>query len=327
MGMMFAAMQHTCFTSLHFDLGHDSFGYPSRMKNSTLWLGPARLPFLVLTPACIALGLACVQWTQGHLHLLEAALVLLGAVAAHISVNAFNEYSDFHSGLDALTQRTPFSGGSGVLPAHPELAGSTLAMAVGSLCISMAVGLYFVVLRGPALLPLGLVGVALVLAYTRWITRYPWLCLVAPGLGFGPLMVLGTQVALTGQYTASAAWASLVPFFLVNNLLLLNQFPDTEADRRVGRRHILVTAGPAVGSRWYAAMTVLAYASIPVGVLLGVLPAGAMLGLLTLVLAIPTVRDVLAHALQVQQLLPAMGRNVGINIATPVLMALGMLMV
>ena len=296
------------------------------MSKPFLWLGPARLPFLVLTPACVLLGVACVQWTQGHVNLLEAALVLLGAMAAHISVNAFNEYQDFHSGLDAMTQRTPFSGGSGVLPAHPELAGTTLALAVGCLAVSVGVGLYFVALRGPALMPLGIAGVTLVLIYTQWITRHPLLCLMAPGLGFGPLMILGTHVALTGEYAGTAAAASLVPFFLVNNLLLLNQFPDAEADRRVGRRHLLVTAGAAVAARWYAALTVLAFLSIPLGVLLGLLPTGALLGLLTLALALPTVRDVLAHALAVERLLPAMARNVLINLLTPVLMAIGIVM-
>ena len=296
------------------------------MNKLLLWLGPARLPFLILTPACILLGVACVQSTHGQVNVLQALLVLVGAVAAHISVNAFNEYQDFRSGLDGLTQRTPFSGGSGVLPAHPELLGSTLLMAVSSLLISMAVGLYFVLLRGPALLPLGLGGVLLVLVYTQWITRHPLLCLAAPGLGFGPLMILGTQVALTGESSSAAMAASLVPFFLVNNLLLLNQFPDAEADRSVGRRHILVTSGPAVGARWYAAQTALAFASIPLGVLAGWLPKGALLGLLALILAVPTTREVLTHAQNLPRLLPAMGRNVAINLLTPVLMALGMLM-
>jgi len=296
------------------------------MHKFFVWLGPARLPFLVLTPACILLGVACVQWTQGQVNLQDALLVLLGAAAAHISVNAFNEYLDFRSGLDAMTQRTPFSGGSGVLPAHPELAGITLAMAIAGLGSCVAIGLYFVALRGPVLLPLGLAGVALVLAYTPWITRHPLLCLLAPGLGFGPLMVLGTQVALAGEYSATAAAASLVPFFLVNNLLLLNQFPDVDADRQAGRRHLLITSGPAVAARWYAALTLLAFASLALGVLMGWLPTGALLGLLTLVLALPTVREVLANALDVERLLPAMARNVLVCILTPVLMAAGMWM-
>ena len=152
------------------------------------------------------------------------------------------------------------------------------------------------------------------------------LCLIAPGLGFGPLMVVGTHVALTGSYSGTALVASLVPFFLVNNLLLLNQFPDAQADARVGRRHILVTSGPAVAARYYTAFAALAFVSLTVAVLAGLLPAGALLGLLTLALALPTMRDVRTHALDIQQLLPAMGRNVLLAILTPVLMATGMLM-
>ncbi len=296
------------------------------MTKPLVWLGPARLPFLALTPACLMLAFACVQRTQGHVRPLEAALVLIGALAAHVSVNAFNEYLDYRSGLDAMTQRTPFSGGSGVLPAHPELANLTLAMAIACLGACIGIGLYFVVLRGPALLPLGIAGVALVLAYTRWITRHPLLCLIAPGLGFGPLMIIGTQVALTGVYSATATAASLVPFFLVNNLLLLNQFPDAAADREVGRRHLLISAGSLLAARWYAGLSLLAYVSLLGGVLGGWLAPGALLGLLTLVLAVPTVRAVLTHASDVTRLLPAMGRNVVICLLTPVLMALGLLL-
>ncbi|HOZ67691.1 MAG: prenyltransferase [Burkholderiaceae bacterium] len=296
------------------------------MDKLSLYLGLARAPFLVLTPACIALGLACVYRIAGDIPVFESALVFIGALAAHISVNALNEYQDFHSGLDAQTQRTPFSGGSGVLPAHPELASSALTIALIGLLISMAVGVYFILQRGMALLPLGLIGLFLVIAYTRWITQHPLLCLVAPGLGFGPLMVVGTCVALTGTYAPLAWVASLVPFFLVNNLLLLNQFPDAEADRQVGRRHLLVTAGATQAARWYALQMMLAFASLIVAVLIGIMPFGALLGLLPLVWVIPTVRDVLRHAEKLEFLIPAMGRNVLINLLTPAFMAIGMVL-
>ena len=73
-----------------------------------------------------------------------AHLVLTAALAAHISVNTFNEYFDLRSGLDLNTQRTPFSGGSGALPQHPEMARAVLAMAVCSLLVTAAIGLYFI---------------------------------------------------------------------------------------------------------------------------------------------------------------------------------------
>jgi len=42
--------------------------------------------------------------------------------------------------------------------------------------------------------------------------------------------------------------ASLVPFFLVSDLLLLNQFPDAAADERVGRKHIPILIGRRASS-------------------------------------------------------------------------------
>ena len=91
-------------------------------------LGPLRLPFVVLTPCCVAVGVATAYRSAGALDPAWAIWVLLGAIASHVSVNAFNEYFDFRSGLDGTTQRTPFSGGSGTLPAHPELAMTTLVI-------------------------------------------------------------------------------------------------------------------------------------------------------------------------------------------------------
>lgn len=287
------------------------------------WLGPARLPFLVLTPACVILGVSCASLGPAPVSYWVAALALLGALAGHVSVNALNEVLDFKSGLDAMTVKTPFSGGSGTLPAHPELLTGTWIMAITSLLVCVAVGLYFVSQQGMALLPLGVLGVVLVLAYTRAITRYPLLCLVAPGLGFGFVMVLGTQIALTGHASPAAFAASLIPFFLVNNLLLLNQFPDAEADRLVGRRHLLVTGGPRVAARWYALQAGLTYGCLLAAVLTQTLPWGAAAGLLTLPLAYSTARQVLRHATDAPALLGAMARNVQITLLTPTLMALG----
>ncbi len=289
-------------------------------------LGTLRLPFLVLTPACVLLGVATAQWRSGSVDVVDALLALLGALAAHISVNAFNEYLDFRSGLDAQTQRTPFSGGSGVLPARPELAGQVLAAALLAFALSVAVGGYFLAQRGPALLPLGLLGLFIVAAYTPWITRRPLLYLIAPGLGFGPLMVMGTDFVLTGSYSLTAAVVSLVPFFLVNDLLLLNQFPDVEADRRVGRRHLPLLIGRPASGRVYVLLLLLAYASLLLGVASGVLPAMALIGLLTLLLAVPAARGVIRHADELERLIPCMAANVGINIATPLLIAIGLLL-
>ena len=288
--------------------------------------GPMRLPFVILTPVCVLLGLSVAIWTSASLNALHVILTFIGGISAHISVNAFNEYFDFKSGLDARTRRTPFSGGSGTLPQKPELANQALGTAITAFIITGLIGIYFLFVRGLMLLPLGLLGLFLLIAYTPWFARSPLLCLIAPGLGFGPLMVVGTAYVLTGHYSTTAFVASLVPFFLVSNLLLLNQFPDVEADRGIGRRHYPIVIGRRASSLIYGTFLLLTYLTILLGVGLKYLPPLSLIGLLTLILAIPTFIGVYRHSEDVKQLIPYMGRSVIRILITPLLVSIGLLL-
>jgi 1,4-dihydroxy-2-naphthoate octaprenyltransferase len=294
------------------------------MKSLKDILGPMRPPFLVLAPACALVGLGTALWTKGSVNWLHVLLVFIGAVAAHISVNVFNEYFDFKTGLDSRTQRTPFSGGSGTLQAKPEMARTAFTTAAVAFAITGLIGLYFVWVWGWELIPLGIAGLFLLYGYTIWLAYNPVLCLLAPGLGFGTLLVVGTHFALTGEYSWIAFVASLVPFFLVSDLLLLNQFPDMEADKSVGRRHYPIIAGRKISSFIYTAFLLGAYLVILLGVAFNLLPKFSLLGLLTLVLAVPVIRSVLRYADDIPHLIPALGQNVLINLLTPVLVAVGL---
>ncbi len=287
-------------------------------------LGPMRAPFLILTPACVLLGAATAAYTGSEINLFHLFLVMVGAVSAHISVNAFNEYDDFKTGLDFATERTPFSGGSGTLPRMPEKAWIALVTALASLVVTAMIGVYFVYVRGFWLLPLGVLGLVTIVAYTRWLTKSPFFCLIAPGLGFGPLMVMGADFALSGSYSATSLAASLVPFFLVSDLLLLNQFPDIEADKGIGRRHLPIAAGKKASVAVYGLFLGGAFLTIIVAWIAGILPWPALFGLLLVALAAPTAIGVARHADNIPGLIPFMGKNVVLNIATPLLLALGL---
>ena len=295
------------------------------MKELKFLLDPMRLPFLVLTPACVFLGLSTAIWTQGSINWFHFFLALIGALAAHISVNAFNEYFDFKSGLDAKTRRTPFSGGSGRLQKNPELGKPAYLMSWGFLVLVALIGIYFSLTIGFALLPLGLIGIILIYFYTEWITRTSLLCLIAPGLGFGTFMVMGTDYVLSGSYSWPAFMASLIPFFLVSNLLLLNQFPDAEVDREVGRKHYPILIGKVRSTRIYLAFLILPFVTIVLGVGLGLFPLSGLLGLLGLVLVVPIYRGVLAHAENTEDLIPVLVQNVLVNLVTPFLLGIGLM--
>jgi len=293
------------------------------LRSQALW-GPMRLPFLILAPACVVLGAGTAWWNGGRWSVTYFVLALLGGLAAHISVNALNEYQDFKSGLDLTTRRTPFSGGSGALPANPQMAHLALATGLTGLGVTGLIGLFFLYARGLWLLPLGLVGMALVVFYTSRLTKNPYLCLAAPGLGFGTMMVMGTDFVLSGAYSWTSFTACLVPFFLVSDLLLLNQFPDMEADRKVARRHLPIVIGTKKSAYVYAVFLAGTYLTILVGWMVGVLPGTGLVALVTVVLAVPTVRGAVRYHDDIPRLLPHMGKNVVIVIGTIVLLAAGL---
>jgi 1,4-dihydroxy-2-naphthoate octaprenyltransferase len=293
-------------------------------------IGVTRPAFLVLTPVCVGLGVAATLRGPVSPDWISAAIALIGAVAAHVSVNALNEYEDFESGLDFLTRRTPFSGGSGTLVARPDLAAQARSLGIAAFLLTATCGLVLLWRAGAGLLPIGLIGLALVYAYTGRINRRPFLCLIAPGLGFGPLMVVGTAYASTAAWSADAFVASLVPFFLVSNLLLLNQFPDMDADRSVGRNTLPLAIGTSASLHVYGTFALLAYLSIIMGAAVGSLPVASLAGLATAPTALSVFRGLKTHPVHPERtnfaIEPLLARNVLVSLVTPALMIGGLLL-
>lgn len=296
------------------------------MSTQSTLIATARPPFLLLTPAILSVPYALSYWQQGSVDPLLALLIFIAALSAHISVNAFNEYADFETGLDLNTQRTPFSGGSGSLPSDPASAKKVQLLAWTTLGITAVIGLYFIYLRGSSLLPIGLLGIILIISYTKWLTKSVWLCLIAPGLAFGPIFIVGSNLVLTGNYSANAIAASIPLFFLTSNLLLLNQFPDIDADRQAGRSHLLIQHGTQTAAKIFMLFNLLAFVSLVLAISLSMLPTWSLLGLIPFLLAITSTMTALTHSDNIDKLLPAMGQNVAVNLLTPLLMAIGILL-
>ncbi len=293
------------------------------MTTATAWIQEIRAPFLILTPVSVFVGAAVAAWDGFAINAGYLALAMVGALLAHIAVNVINEYYDYQSGVDFKTVRTPFSGGSGILV--QGLVSPRAAFMLGIACIAaiLGIGWYFFTVHGAGIIPLGILGVIVLYFYTTHITKSPLLCAIAPGLGFGPLMVMGTYFSLTGTYSLAAGLASIVPAFLVSNLLLLNQFPDVEADTLVNRRHLPIVIGREKSSLVYAALLAGAYVALIASVAVGVLPPLALLGLITLPLGWMAVQGARRYYDQIEKLVPIMGKNVVVTLTLPLLMAVG----
>lgn len=292
----------------------------------TKLIGVTRPNFLTLPLVCIFAAYAVSRAHGALIPLFDLLLVILLGLSAHISVNAFNEYFDFKSGLDFNTKPTPFSGGSGTLVQAPHLANAAMLLAVATLLLTMATGLMLVWLHGWALLSLGVVGVVVIYTYTQYLNRSPWLCLLAPGIGFGLCMTLGAAWVFSAELHAGAWVMAIIMTLLVSNLLLLNQFPDIAADKKVGRRHLPIVVGAKASAMIFVWLHITAFILLPIAVLVGWLPKGALLGLAAIILLWPLLRGVIAQPDAIANNIRLLGLNVGFIHGFPLLMAIGVLL-
>jgi len=279
-----------------------------------------RPQFLLLSVVLAFLGTS-IAWYDGAFHLHYAVLAFVGLLLAHISVNVLNDYFDYRSGIDLATRRTPFSGGSGILPAARLQPQQVLWFGLLAFLLTIPVGIYFVVVIGWPLLPLILAGALCLLLYTPVLTKTGW-PEWAPGVGMGTLPVLGAYFVQTGDYTLPVVVAAIPSWILVHNLLFLNEFPDVDADRKGGRRTLPITLGKARASVLYSALTVATYVWIIGGVVGGWMPTLCLVALLTLPLAVKAIQGARKYDDETK-LLPAMGSNVMVVLLTQVLMGAG----
>lgn len=282
------------------------------------YLGVARANFLLLPVTLIAVGSAAAAH-DGAFDPVATAAALLGLLALHAAVNAFNEYSDFRRGIDLETERTPFSGGSGTLPSGepPRIA---LAVGIGGSVLGLFVGAYFLYAIGPPLLPICFLGALCVLGYTDFLARI-YLGEIFAGLGLGTLPVLGAAMVQGAGLGPTAIAASIPSFFMTFNLLLLNEFPDEEADRRGGRRNLLTLLGRRGAARFYVLAGWSTKIALVVPVLMGIFPWICLLALLPSIALLPPTRWALTRPTEPVPV-AALGANVIWNLATNAALAL-----
>lgn len=294
---------------------------PLQAGSLKTWFLELRPQFLLLSVVLVPIGTA-VAWHQGNFNLAYFVLAWVGTVLAHISVNVLNDYFDHRSRLDFHTQRTPFSGGSGILTAGLLKPTRVYLLGVASLFVAAVIGAYFIGVQGWGLLPVLLIGGLSAYFYTPLFSRWRIGELLA-GLGLGTLPVLGAYFVQTGGYNWQALVVSLPPGFLSANLLLLNEFPDLEADKQVGRRNLVMALGRQKAGWLYTALVAATYLCIILGVAFRLMPVTLLVGLLTLPVAFKAVQGALRDYDDIPKLIPALGANVITVLGTDLLLTVG----
>jgi len=211
-----------------------------------------------------------------------------------------------------------------MLPGALLVPKKVLLLGIGSLAVTILIGIYFLYIYGSIILPIGFVGVALVLLYTPYLTRLPGVSDVGPGLGMG-LIVLGTYFTQTGVYNVMPVVTAVIVGLFAITGRMLSEFPDVEADRSVGRKNIPIILGKRKAAWIYCSIMAIAYTLLIAVVIAEVLPLLALLGLATLPLGIKAIRGVLKSHSDTGKLLPAMKLSALVLITTVLLMSAGVL--
>lgn len=230
-----------------------------------------------VTPVIVGSAAA---YYAGEFHWGLFLITLLAAMSIHAATNLMNDYYDHMRGVDA---DQPIGPGGAIQQGHL----SPRAVLMGALALfafSGMLGIWLIVLRG---WPIVLIGVLSVLAgytYTGGPLPLGYVRLgdVVVFVFMGLVAVVATYFVHTGTVSATAVWAALPVAALVDGILVVNNLRDLANDRAKGKRTLATFIGPGATRVHYLVLLAFAYASTIAGVIVGALPAPALLVLITL---------------------------------------------
>jgi len=295
-----------------------------------------RLNFLLLAVFLVGIGLAIAYRhrvsIEAGFDFFHAALILAGTVLSHISVNLFNEYADYVTRIDFDTFRTPFSGGTKMMVSGNTSPRAVMIAAVTTLASALGIGCYFAVVSHWSILAVSLTGALTIVLYTPFFQRI-MLGEFSAGLTLGSFVVIGTYIAMTASpgmdldqiLPPGVVLISIPPGILTFLLLLINEFPDTEADRKGGRKHLVTHFGKQKAAYIYVSGLGLTFATIVALPFLNVASKWIFLALIPLPMAFDSGFTAIRYHGDRNKIVHAMEKNVLIVLGTDLLIAVGVL--
>jgi 1,4-dihydroxy-2-naphthoate octaprenyltransferase len=254
-----------------------------------IWLMAARVRTLPASIAPVLVGTALAGYAHVF-HPLRFIAALVGAIFIQVGTNLSNDYSDARRGADTEDRLGPVRVTAGGLVPPSRVLVATYV----SFGIAVLAGIYLVVVAGWQLLLVGGISILAGVLYTGGPRPYGY-----EGLGEVFVFLFFGIVAVAGSFFVQVkhlnweAFALAVPVgLLASAILVVNNYRDTDTDRRAGKRTLAVRLGREHTRTLLAAMIYLAYLLAPVTWIFGPTTAWVLLPWLTLPVAAPIVRTV-----------------------------------
>lgn len=186
-------------------------------------------------------------------------VTLLGVSLLHLGANLINDYYDARGSDPINLKLTPFSGGSRAIQEMGIPAKVILTMCILCFVLAFISCIWLMFNQRPFAILFGLIGLFLGWAYSS-----PPFTLMNKGFGelaiflaFGPLLTLSGYYAISGKVDFISFILGIPQGCFITNVIWINQFPDAEADSKVGKRHLVVRMGPALGRYVYGMLLLL----------------------------------------------------------------------
>jgi len=291
------------------------------------WLIAVRAPFFTGIAVPVIFGGALAFYQTGNFNWLTFVITLFGAILAHAGANLANDYYDHKTSDDEINENvTPFSGGSRVIQNKIISPARMLTGAFVCWALALAAGIYLtIVTPGYWILILAVAGFIGGFFYTatRYAFAYNGIGELAILINFGVLPVMGSFYVQTGYFAWSAFWTSIPIGFLITAILYINQYPDYDADKAVKKNHLVVTFGKKKAVAGFYFLIFGNYAGVVLAVIFSQLTPWSLAALLTLPLALKTVRIFSRNYEKLQELIPAQAGTIQVHLLTGLLMSAG----
>ena len=287
------------------------------------WFRVIRVKFLLASVIAVCLGLAINWWQNQTIDIVYGILTFVGVMALHASVDLLNDYWDFKRHIDTKTQRTKFSGGTGVLPEGLLKPNDVYKAGIIFLIIGSAVGGYFIFEKG--------ITIAIILAFAIISIYFYSTRIVDSGLGEifvaikGAMIVLGTFFVQTSHITVEPILGGIVVGVLSSLVLFVNSFPDFDADKAGDRKTLVIILGKKKAASAVWIFPIIAYGVIISGIVTHVLPILSLITLLTIPLLMKSGLSLKQNFDDVDKIVPTMGSFVSYSRITGLLLVLSFL--
>jgi 1,4-dihydroxy-2-naphthoate octaprenyltransferase len=236
-------------------------GILDTVMNLSPWVMAARTRTLSLSMTPVAVGAALAWAVEGRVHWPAVVVALIGSVFIQIGTNLHNDAVDSECGGDGADRvGPPRVTAAGLLSVTWMKRGATTCFAVAALT-----GFYLALIGGWPILLLGILSILSGWAYTGGplpiaYTPLGELFVVA---FFGLGAVGGTYWLCTAHLGYAAVLGGLAVGLLAAAVLMVNNHRDVEADARMGRRTLAITAGSGVTIRLYSGLMLAPFAMLP----------------------------------------------------------------